>query len=134
MGHELKVRDSDTNSTVIECVGYNNFDDGISHHEEFSFEINGGEWFNNGKAGIASPTYGSKGRISNAICYNNYYGIYAEADEEQSERVFVNNAVITNNKRGIRSNNYKLSVFNSTVINNTENIIVNGSGDVEVFE
>lgn len=120
-------------STVIECEGYNNFDDGISHHEDSTFEINGGVWFNNGKAGIASPTYGSTGRVSNVMCHSNYYGIYADAEEQQSEPVFINGAVITNNKKGIHSRNYTLNVFNSTVADNSADVVTSGTGVVKVM-
>lgn len=120
-------------STVIECEGYNNFDDGISHHDDSTFEINGGVWCNNGKAGIASPTYGSTGRISNVICHSNYYGIYAYAEETQGGTVFVNGAVISNNEKGIHSRNYTLNVFNSTLADNSENVITSDSGIVNVM-
>lgn len=120
-------------STVIECEGYNNFDDGISHHEDFTFEINGGVWFNNGKAGIASPTYGSNGRISSVICHSNYYGIYADAEENQGEQVFITGAVISNNEKGIHSRNYTLNVFNSTFADNSENVVKSGTGVVNVM-
>lgn len=119
-------------STIVECEGYNNFDDGISHHENCTFEINGGLCMNNGKAGVASPTYGANGRISNVVCCNNYYGIYADAEEEQNGRTFINGAVISGNTKGVHSNNYKLSVFNSTFSDNINDTVTNGAGAVVV--
>lgn len=102
-------------STLIECEGYNNFDDGVSHHEDCTFEINGGTWERNGKGGVASPTYGARGRISNVLCRGNYYGIYADAEETVAEPVLLNGAVITGNtKAGIYANNYTFNVYNST--------------------
>lgn len=120
-------------STVIECEGYNNFDDGISHHEDCTFEINGGVWENNGKAGIASPTYGAKGRISNVICRGNYYGIYADAEGSQDEAAYINAAVIESNTKGIHANNYNLRVYNSTLNANETDIVTNGTGVVEKY-
>lgn len=117
-------------STLIECEGYNNFDDGVSHHEDCTFEINGGVWMNNGKGGVASPTYGAKGRISNVICVNNYYGIYADAEESQSELVFINGAAIKGNVRGIHCNNYKLQVFNSRLAENQNPNLEAGDGTI----
>ncbi len=119
-------------STVIECEGFNNFDDGISHHENCTFEINGGMWCNNGKAGIASPTYGAKGRISNAFCQSNHYGIYADAEDMESEPIFINGVVVKDNTAGIHSNNYNLNVYNSTITGNGKEHVVNGSGVVNV--
>lgn len=120
-------------SSLIECEGYNNFDDGVSHHENCTFEINGGLWNNNGKGGVASPTYGAKGRISNVICCNNYYGIYADAEEEQGEVMYINGAVIKGNTKGVHSNNYKLTVFNSHFSENGSNVVTNGTGVVEIL-
>lgn len=120
-------------STLIECEGYNNLDDGVSHHENCTFEINGGMWMNNGKGGVASPTYGAKGRISNVVCYNNTYGIYAIADDAQGEPAFVNGAVLKGNTSGIYCGNYRLNVFNSTLTGNKTPNVINGDGDIAIL-
>lgn len=120
-------------SAVIECEGYNNFDDGISHHEETTFEINGGSWNNNGKGGIASPTYGAKGRISNVTCENNYYGIYADSTEDTGVEAIVNAALIRGNTKGIHANNYKITVVNSTLADNGEETVTNGTGVIDIL-
>lgn len=120
-------------SLVVECEGYNNFDDGVSHHEDCTFEINGGDWKNNGKGGIASPTYGAKGRISNVICRNNSYGIYAEADELVDEPCFINGAVVYGNTKGISSGNYILNVFNSTIKDNGTDTLTSDDGAINML-
>lgn len=120
-------------SNVIECEGYNNFDDGISHHEDCTFEINGGLWLNNGKGGIASPTYGANGRISNAICAGNYSGIYAEATEDVSGEIYINGVLLRNNKRGVHATNYKLIVVNSRFSENEQNTFISGSGEITIL-
>lgn len=120
-------------SNVIECEGYNNFDDGISHHEDCTFEINGGLWMNNGKGGIASPTYGAKGRISNVICVGNNSGIYAEATEVVNEDIYINGVLLKNNKKGISCINYSLIAANAVFVGNDEDTFVRDAGAVDVL-
>ena len=119
-------------STVIECEGYNNFDDGISHHEDCIFEINGGLWSNNGKAGVASPTYGAIGRVTDVICTGIYYGIYSDAQALINVPIYIKGAVLDGNTKGIHSNNYKLRVFNSIFTGNESDSVINGDGTISI--
>lgn len=84
----------------INCVAYNCGDDGISHHDSCTGCIIGGEFYGNGKAGIASPYGGAMVDVSGAYCHNNTrYGLYADSDDSHpsiyarvSDCLFVDNA------------------------------------------
>lgn len=80
------------------CSGHDNVDDGISHHQGCTGCINGGEWYNNGKGGVASPAHGAKIDLLNFYSHNNGYGVYANADDGTVARTFrMWNCVLTDN-------------------------------------
>lgn len=62
----------------INCSAWNCEDDGVSHHDACMGYIDGGEWYNCGKAGISSPTHGAKVNVLNVYCHDNDVGIYAD--------------------------------------------------------
>lgn len=82
------------------CSGHDNGDDGISHHQGCTGVINGGEWYNNGKGGVASPAHGAQVDLLNFYSHNNGYGVYANADSDTVARTFrAWNLVLTNNSQ-----------------------------------
>ena len=87
-------------TNFINCSAWNCEDDGISHHDACVGLIDGGEWYNCGKGGIASPTHGAKVNISNVYCHDNHYaGIYSESDHRFESRgnIMLSNCVCKNN-------------------------------------
>lgn len=64
------------NTEFINCVAHDCGDDGISHHDGCTGLILGGEYYNNVKAGVASPYGNAKIDIHNVYTHNNAYGIY----------------------------------------------------------
>ena len=72
----------------INCCGHDNVDDGISHHQGTTGLIDGGEWYNNGKGGVASPAHGAKVDLKNLYCHNNGYGVFANCDSDAEARTF----------------------------------------------
>ena len=106
-----------TGSTnFINCKAWNCEDDGISHHDACEGLIDGGEWYNCGKAGIASPTHGARVNISNAYCHDNNIGIYAGNDSAVTDRgnIIISSCVCKNNKNKdvVISNYYKVIGIN----------------------
>ena len=104
------------------CSGHDNVDDGISHHQGTTGSINGGEWYNNGKGGVASPAHGSQVDIYNVYCHDNGYGIYANADSDTTARTFhVWNSVLVNNTHyGITSKRNTAIMYNCKITGNTD--------------
>ena len=86
-------------TNFINCSAWNCEDDGISHHDACCGMIDGGEWYNCGKGGIASPTHGAKINVSNVYCHNNYAGIYADNNDAVTDRgnIILSNCVCKNN-------------------------------------
>jgi hypothetical protein len=103
------------------CSGHDNIDDGISHHQGTTGMINGGEWYNNGKGGVASPAHGAQVDIYNVYCHDNAYGIYANADSDTVARTFhVWNSVLVNNSQyGITSKRNTAIMYNCKISGNT---------------
>ena len=101
-------------NTVYNCNGINNGDDGISNHEESSLKIVGGRFTGNGKAGIACPTYGaSNTEILDVYCADNVqYGILAHNDTALTDKVIVQNAIITGSPKGATIRGYQ-AIFNN---------------------
>lgn len=64
----------------INCVAHDCNDDGISHHEGCTGAIIGGEFYNCGKGGVASPTHGAKVNVCGVYSHDNAYGIYLVTD------------------------------------------------------
>lgn len=119
-------------SEVINCSAHDCQDDGVSHHEiESRFVIDGGEYWNCHKGGVADPTYSSKGIIQNVYSHDNGSGIYATSDAEESGNVLVFNCVLKDNTNGIYCNNYHIKYYNCKFEGNTNNINTIGAGTVD---
>ncbi len=119
----------------INCCGYNNYDDGVSHHQGCSGSIIGGEWYNNKKGGIASPTFGAKVNIYNAVCHDNEYGIYSAGNNavDTDSNVILNGCAIYNNKTGIYNTYYNIIAANCIIKDNQVNISENSNGKVNII-
>lgn len=87
------------NTQFINCVAHNCDDDGISHHDRATGMIIGGEYWGNGKAGIASPTYGARVDVIGAYCHNNaQYGILAASNSTRARSAArISDCVLRNN-------------------------------------
>ena len=84
----------------INCKAWNCEDDGISHHDACCGLIDGGEWYNCGKGGIASPTHGATINVQNAYCHHNFAGIYAASESTvvtDRGNIIFSNCVCVNN-------------------------------------
>ena len=81
------------------CKAWNCEDDGISHHDACCGLIDGGEYYNCGKGGVASPTHGAKINVSNVYCHDNQIGIYASNDNAVTDRgnIIFSNCVCKDN-------------------------------------
>lgn len=112
------------NSHFYNCSGFYNEDDGISHHDGTVGYIDGGEWNNNHKGGISSPTYGAIVNITNAYCHDNNFGIYGLADSSTSHDhnkfVFSNCLLKNNTIADIRMEYYDAVAWNN--IYDTKNV------------
>lgn len=94
------------------CWGNTCEDDGISHHDACHGYIDGGEWYNCGKGGVASPTHGAQIDVMNAYSHDNNYGLYAENSTAALAKTSnISNCVFKNN-----------SVYDISTLNNTLNI------------
>jgi hypothetical protein len=101
---------------LYNCKAYNCEDDGVSHHDACTGVIDGGEWFNCGKGGIASPTYAARVNIKNAYCHDNLRnGIYIY-DDGSTDRgnILISDCVLKNNgeKDITVSSNYNVIMIN----------------------
>ena len=106
----------------VNCNGYSNGDDGISHHQGTTGVIIGGEWYNNAKGGVASPCYGSKVDLFDLYSHDNAYGIYSfsdSADTANNYRVW--NCVVTNNSEyGLATRYNTPTLYGCKINNNTK--------------
>jgi hypothetical protein len=96
-----------------DCWGHDCEDDGISHHDACYGYIDGGEWYNCGKGGVASPTHGAKIDVTNVYSHDNNYGLYAEnsTDATLAKTSNISNCVFKDN-----------NVYDIATMNNTLNI------------
>lgn len=103
-----------------DCCGYDNGDDGISHHQGCTGYIDGGEWYGNEKGGVASPCHGARVDICNIYSHDNGYGIYANSDSPAEPRTFrVWNCVLTNNEYGLSSGRNTAILYGNKIADNT---------------
>lgn len=116
-------------SIVTKCIGCNCFDDGISHHDQCTHSIIGGEYYGNGKGGISSPTYGCSGDIIGCYTHDNPYGIYSESNPARGNSyVNLNDNLIANNNIGIQFGiNVTGVAYNNKLTGNTTDIVNNSS-------
>jgi hypothetical protein len=105
------------NTQFINCVAHDCGDDGISHHDACTGLIDGGEFYNCGKGGVASPTHGAKIDVQNVYSHDNAYGLYAHSDIAQACKGRLTNCLFKNNKK------YDISLKNA-VITGWSNIFI----------
>lgn len=84
--------------SLYDCIAHDCADDGVSHHNSNTGIIVGGEFYNCGKGGVSSPTYGAYIDIIGVYSHDNVYGLYAMNDMDRRESVgkicgcvFINN-------------------------------------------
>ena len=85
---------------LYDCIAHDCADDGVSHHNSNTGMIMGGEFYNCGKGGVASPTYGSRVDVMGVYSHDNAYGLYTANETDRRESVgrvsgcaFVNNTI-----------------------------------------
>lgn len=113
----------------IDCVSHDNWDDGISHHDQSGGMILGGEYYRNGKGGVCSPTFGSRNSVGGVYIHDNASGVYAVTDSDGDyPRCTVSNCAIVNNAKGIRTSRYELLGWNNTVSGNGTDVVEENGG------
>lgn len=87
------------NYDLYDCIAYSCGDDGVSHHDGCTGTIHGGEFHNNGKGGVSSPTFGSTVNIYDVYTHNNsQYGIMVRSNSSTgSVKCKIANCVAKNN-------------------------------------
>ena len=107
------------NHDFINCYGFYNYDDGVSHHDGCTGRVQGGEYYNNVKGGVA-PAHGAVVSMENIISHNNGYGFYCQADRNIGRNQNLMNCVAYENNYGISVKNYHIKTFNCKFDNNTK--------------
>jgi hypothetical protein len=104
---------------LYDCIAHDCADDGVSHHNSCTGIIVGGEFYNCGKGGVASPTYGSHVDVMGVYSHDNAFGLYTTNEASRRESVgrvsgcaFANNTtadirVDSNNRITAWNNVYK---------------------------
>ena len=92
------------------CNAWNCEDDGISHHDACGGVIDGGEYYNCGKGGVASPTHGAYIDVRNVYSHDNVYGLYAHNDSTRTVKGRITNCAFKNNS------GYDISLVDAEVI------------------
>lgn len=110
------------------CESHHNYDDGISHHDGSVGFIDGGRFYSNKKAGIASPWSGSKVNVKDVVTSGNAYGIYAGSG---TDTCIVNDCAIVGNTTGLLNVGYTLLTFNNRFSGNGTN--TSGAGNTIVY-
>ena len=83
---------------LYDCVAHDCADDGVSHHNSCTGIVSGGEFYNNGKGGVSSPTYGAHVDVTGVYSHDNAYGLYTTNEKARRESVGrVNGNVFLNN-------------------------------------
>lgn len=85
------------NSLMQNCVAHDCADDGVSHHDACTGSIIGGEFYNCGKGGVASPCYGANINVYNIYSHNNNYGLFAEGLSNKQIKGRVSGCAFLNN-------------------------------------
>lgn len=109
------------NQDFIDCNGFYNYDDGLSHHDGCTGTVIGGEYYNNKKGGNA-PAHGATVNMYNVISYNNGYGFYCEASRNIGRTQNLVGCIAYNNNIGLSVYNYHVKAFNCNFDNNTKAI------------
>ena len=120
---------------LINCTGSYNYDDGVSHHRASEGIIVGGTFENNGKGGIATPTYNSVVNIYGAVSKGNRYGILAVSESTMPIATFIaNGCVLANNSvAGMLISRYRCLSINNVFSGNTTDKQTSESGSIEEF-
>ena len=108
-------------SFMNDCLAEDNDDDGCSHHDGCVGCINGGQFVNSGKAGIA-PAYGAQVNINNAYCKGNNKGIayFSTNNGHASMKGQINSCAMTDNNYGLQVDELCTVVaINCKYLNNT---------------
>lgn len=103
-------------TSFINCSAQTCEDDGISHHDACRGLIDGGEWTDCGKGGVASPTHGAEITVQNVYSHNNGYGLFASNPNYPllEKRCNVSNSVFTDNTTyDIYISNNDLNIWNT---------------------
>ena len=102
------------NTVFLDCEGTNNYDDGISHHENCTGVIIGGTWSGNAKGGII-PVDNAKVKVYNAVIENNQYGFYTDKASLSQGNLYKGNVIAIKN-----NGDETLSINDAFVDNATE--------------
>lgn len=98
-------------SIMENCTAHDCADDGVSHHDNCVGYIIGGEFYNCGKGGVASPTYDAKTNVYNVYSHDNAYGLFADGNTDHPNHYgLVSNCLLINNAT------YDIYVWRGTVI------------------
>ena len=120
-------------SIVTKCIGCHCFDDGISHHDQCNHTITGGEYYDNHKGGISSPTYGCSSDITGCYIHDNTTGIHTGSDTDHgTSYINLNNNLVTRNTTGVRLSGCTGVMYNNKVVDNTNNI--NNTSSVVIYQ
>lgn len=115
---------------LFDCSAWNCEDDGVSHHDACCGVIDGGEWYNCGKGGVASPTHGAKVNIKNVYSHDNNNGIYAGNNRaDLAKTVLVSGCVLKGNALDIYVSNNTLKVWNCIFDTQT----ASGGGSIDII-
>ena len=101
---------------LYDCIAYDCADDGVSHHNSCTGIIVGGEFYNCGKGGVASPTYGSYVDVMGVYSHDNAFGLYTanEADRRESVGRVSGCAFVNNTTTDIRvDSNNRITAWNN---------------------
>lgn len=103
------------------CVAHDCIDDGISHHDACTGVIDGGEYYNCGKGGVASPAHGAQVNVYGVFSHDNAFGVYTalEDGKTQKDSIIANNLFYNNTSAGIYANGYTLKAFGNVLRGNT---------------
>lgn len=109
-------------TSIINSIGCNCFDDGISHHDDCNSIITGGEYYGNNKGGVSTPTYGAKSTIDSVYTHDNGYGIYCVSDASHPDStIYLSNCLIASNNVGINVSSANGCIYNNVLHGNTTN-------------
>ena len=118
----------------IGCISHDNGDDGLSHHDQSGGMVIGGSYYRNVKAGIASPTFGSRNDIVGTFVYENGTGIYAVSSKDGVYPMCtVSGCLIRDNGIGIKTQRYVLDCWNNVFTGNGKNTEEQFGGQIRIY-
>ena len=118
------------------CVAHDCIDDGISHHDACTGVIDGGEYYNCGKGGVASPAHGAQVNVYGVFSHDNAFGVYTalEDGKTQKDSIIANNLLYNNTSAGIYANGYTLKAFGNVLRGNTNATRIENGGVLFQYE